>query len=80
MRIEFFGRKKLTPEPIAVTALPMRLRMNMANMALVNIVTALVMVPPAPETEAKMGTLTFVVPSLMEFGNTEIRETWENEY
>ena len=68
MMIGFSGNRNPTPEPIAVIALPIKLRMKNASMAFVNIVTALVMVPPAPDTEARMGTLTFVVPSLMEFG------------
>jgi hypothetical protein len=42
--------------------------MKKARIALVKIVTALVMVPPVPDIEAKTGTLMFVVPSLIEFG------------
>lgn len=42
--------------------------MKKARIALVKIVTALVMVPPVPDTEAKIGTLIFVVPSVIEFG------------
>ena len=64
----FPGKRNPIPEPIAVIALPIRLRIKKASMALVNIVMALLRVPPAPDTAAKAGTLTLVVPSLIELG------------
>jgi hypothetical protein len=58
-------------------ALPIRLRRKKVRIALVKIVTALVMVPPAPDTEAKIGTLMFVVPSLIEFGILKLERSGE---
>jgi hypothetical protein len=58
-------------------ALPIRLRRKKARIALVKIVTALVTVPPAPDTEAKIGTLMFVVPSLIEFGILKLERSGE---
>jgi hypothetical protein len=77
MTIEFSRRRKLILEPIAVIALPIRLRINMANTALVNIVTALLTAPPDPDTVAKTGTLTLVVQSLMESGMLKLERPGE---
>lgn len=68
IRMRFWSSMIPAREPSVLTPLPTRLMMKKAKTALVNTVVAVPTTPPAPETEDKIGALTFVVAILMELG------------